>query len=88
MPYVYQFFFFLPDKRYGADGIHEKLLFEDIKEKVEDFAEKHIVSNIVETEVSQKSMLEFVVNLHKHTYEPREEDKVTEPNSKEDDGDE
>lgn len=82
------FVFILPDKRYGDDGIHEKLLFEDIKDKVEDFAEQHIVSNIVDTEVSQKSMLEFVVNLHKHTYEPREEDKITETNSKEDDGDE
>lgn len=80
--------FCLSDKRYGDDGIHEKLLFEDIKEKIEEFAEKHIISTIIDTEVSQKSMLEFVVNLHKHTYEPRDEDKVIEPNNKDDDGDE
>uniref|UniRef100_A0A336LXT1 Pseudouridylate synthase 1 homolog n=1 Tax=Culicoides sonorensis TaxID=179676 RepID=A0A336LXT1_CULSO len=76
------------NKRYGDDGIHEKLLFEDIKEKVEEFAEKNILPTIIDTEISQKSMLEFVVNLHKHTYEPREEDKATELNNKDDDGDE
>lgn len=66
----------LLDTRYGDDGIHEKLVFDDFKQQIEDFAEKYIISSIVETEVKEKSMLEWVENLHRHTYEVREETEV------------
>lgn len=63
------------NKRYGDDGLHEKLIFDDYKEQIEEFAEKHIISTIVETEIAEKPMMEWVENLSKHSYEVREEDK-------------
>lgn len=74
------------DKRYGDDGIHEKLLIDDIKDQVEEFAEKYILSTIFDNEIKEKPMLEWVQNLHRHSYEPEDEDPSS--NSKEEDVDE
>jgi len=62
------------NKRYGDDGLHEKLIFDEYRDQIEEFAEKHIISTIVETEIKEKPMLEWLQNLHRHTYEVREED--------------
>lgn len=69
--------YFILDQRYGDDGIHNKLIFDEYKQKIEEFAEKYIISSIVETEIKEKCILDWVDYLHKHTYEEREEESST-----------
>lgn len=66
-------FLHFSDKRYGDDGLHEKLVFDEYRDQIEEFAEKHIISTIVETEIKEKPMLEWVHHLNRHTYEVRED---------------
>ena len=73
--------------RYGTDGVHEKLTFEEELKDIDDFFRKHIVSKIVEMEVQTNSMQEWVVDLHRHSYEERE-DKKDEKNDQPNDEDE
>lgn len=68
------FLFYNLDQRYGDDGIHDKLIFDEYKEGIEEFAEKYIISTIVETEIKDNCMKEWVVHLHRHSYEIRIED--------------
>lgn len=59
--------------RYGEDGCHEVLTFEKEQEQIQSFFREHIASTIVETELKERSMLEWLETLPLHSYEPREE---------------
>ena len=72
-------------ERYGADGLHDPLTFDDEKEEIEKFFLKHILTTIIDTEVKDKSMLSWVETLGMHSYDIRE-DKAPNTDSKEDDG--
>lgn len=50
------------------------LVFDEYRDQIEEFAEKQIISTIVETEIKEKPMLEWVSNLNRHTYEARDDD--------------
>lgn len=61
--------------RYGSDGMHEKLEWEECDEQVNDFKEKHIYPTIVDTEINERSMLTWLdEKMRKHSYEPDSEE--------------
>ncbi|XP_068228954.1 pseudouridylate synthase 1 homolog isoform X1 [Palaemon carinicauda] len=66
--------------RYGSDGIHEALSWDEASKKIEEFREKYINSTIISTEIQEKSMLKWLETLPLHTYDVREipGDEVTE----------
>ncbi|EDS31663.1 tRNA pseudouridine synthase A [Culex quinquefasciatus] len=59
--------------RYGADGCHETLDFEQEQDQIQSFFREHIASTIVKTELAERSMVEWLETLPLHSYEPREE---------------
>ncbi|XP_045110071.1 tRNA pseudouridine synthase A-like isoform X2 [Portunus trituberculatus] len=60
------------NKRYGSDGIHEPLTWEDEKQKIEEFREDNIDSCIIETEIRDKSMLQWLSTLPLHHFSTSE----------------
>lgn len=65
------------NERYGSDGVHDPLLFEKEEAVIEEFFRKHIMSTIIETELNETPMLQYIGRLRNHTYEmtERREDK-------------
>ncbi|XP_019869602.2 pseudouridylate synthase 1 homolog [Aethina tumida] len=61
--------------RYGEDGMHEKLLWDDVEDKVQEFKEKFIYPTIVNTEIKEESMVNWINNkLARHSYNEEDED--------------
>lgn len=58
--------------RYGSDGIHESLNWEKAVKKIQDFREEFIDSTIINTEIQEKSMLNWLATLPLHTYDVRD----------------
>ncbi|KAK7077696.1 tRNA pseudouridine synthase 1 [Halocaridina rubra] len=58
--------------RYGSDGIHEKLSFDDCIEKLQAFREKFIDSTIINMEIEEKSILKWLATLPLHTFDVRD----------------
>ena len=57
------------NKRYWEDGQHDKLDWEGQDVEVEKFKEEFIFSDIVQTEVKEKSMLKWMMEvLPMHTF--------------------
>ncbi|XP_055607594.1 pseudouridylate synthase 1 homolog [Uranotaenia lowii] len=77
--------------RFGEDGCHEPLDFAAEEPKIEEFFRRKIASTIVETELKTGSMAEWLDTLPLHSFEPRDENEVSEWKSKQkaksDDGD-
>lgn len=57
------------DERYGSDGMHEPLLFKEQDEVVEEFFRKNILSTIIETELRDQPMQDWIGRLRNHSYE-------------------
>lgn len=73
------------NNRYGSDGVHEKLLWEEEKEKVDEFAERYIFPTIIDTEINEKPMLTWLEKLDRHTFDgPQQEDANEEEGEDED----
>ncbi|ENN71395.1 pseudouridylate synthase 1 homolog [Dendroctonus ponderosae] len=45
------------NNRYGDDGMHEKLTWEEVEKDVQDFKEKQILPTIINTEINEESMV-------------------------------
>lgn len=78
------------NNRYGEDGVHEKLLWEEEESAVNEFKEKYIFPTIIETEIKEESMVCWLENkLSRHSYddfdEEDDDDEKQEENSKETD---
>lgn len=73
--------------RYGKDGVHETLEWEQEKDAVEDFKRKYIYPVIINTEINEKPMVEWLRNFDRHSYDVIEEecDEENEVNSDEED---
>lgn len=73
------------NNRYGSDGVHDKLLWEEEKETVTDFAEKYIFPTIIDTEISEKPMLTWLEKLSRHAFDSplEEEEAIDEENDDE-----
>ena len=75
------------NERYAYEGgIHEALLFEEEDEAVEEFFRKHIMSTIIETELRDKPMRDWIERLKNHSYDMPEKGEV-EKDEEKDDGD-
>lgn len=61
------------NRKYGSDGMHEKLEFTDEEQMVENFYQKHILSTIINTELNAKPMLAWVKGLKNHSFTAQEE---------------
>jgi len=59
------------NNRYGNDGFHDTMTFDDCSDKIKEFREKYIFSNIIRTEKDEKSMLSWLGTLSLHTYDVR-----------------
>lgn len=57
------------NKRFGGDGLHERLEWERQEEAVQAFKEAHIYPTIVETERQEGSMVSWMATLPIHDFE-------------------
>ncbi|KTG39448.1 hypothetical protein cypCar_00027681 [Cyprinus carpio] len=57
------------NKRFGGDGIHETLEWTEEKEAITAFKDKHIYPSIVEAELHEKSMVNWMATLYIHDFE-------------------
>lgn len=75
------------NNRYGNDGVHDKLLWEEENEKVSEFAEKYIFPTIIDTEINEKPMLAWLEKLSIHTFDSplEEEEAIDEEDDEEED---
>lgn len=69
------------NRRYSADGTHGSLAWSDEEVVVQAFIREEILPRILETELVEKPMLEWLDYLTKHTYKERKptDAKVIEP---------
>ncbi|XP_063336776.1 tRNA pseudouridine synthase A [Pelmatolapia mariae] len=76
------------NKRFGGDGLHEKLEWDREEEEIRAFKEAHIYPTIIETECEEGSMVSWMATLPIHDFEATsievQDDKV----KKQDDADE
>ncbi|VEN59748.1 unnamed protein product [Callosobruchus maculatus] len=76
------------NNRYGADGMHEKLTWEEVEDEVNNFKEKYIFPTIIEKEVNDKQMVEWINRkLSRHSYEEEEIESDDEVGGADDDED-
>lgn len=57
------------NKRFGGDGLHERLEWEQQEEAMRTFKEAHIYPSIVETERQERSMLSWMATLPIHDFD-------------------
>lgn len=58
------------NRKYGSDGRYEKLTWDECDEIVQQFHEKFIQSNIVQSEIHNELMLEWLETLLNYQYVP------------------
>lgn len=67
------------NERYGDDGMHEPLLFKEEDEAVEDFFRSKIMSTIIEAELRDTPMKDWIKRLQNHIYvRPINEEEIQE----------
>ena len=69
------------NKRFGSDGLHEALSWEKQQDAVDRFKEDLIFSDIVRTEITTRSMFEWMAVLPQHKFEPRHFESDSAPRS-------
>lgn len=57
------------NERYGSDGVHEQLLFEEEDEAIEEFFRDNIMKTIIETELRDNPMSNWTDRLRRHSYD-------------------
>lgn len=57
------------NKRFGGDGLHEKLEWDREEEEIKAFKEAHIYPTIIETECEEGSMVSWMATLPIHDFE-------------------
>lgn len=75
------------NERYGSDGVHEQLLFEEEDDAIEEFFRDKIMSTIIETELRDNPMADWIGRLKNHSYDvPTKEEQDAEKALNEKDG--
>lgn len=62
------------NKKFGQDGIHEPLIWDNVADKIEAFCQEKIYTEVTRTEIEEKSMFQWLSTVPFHTYDIREED--------------
>lgn len=57
------------NRRFGGDGLHPPLEWEQQQQAVQDFKEAHIHPSIVETELTEQSMISWMATLPVHDFQ-------------------
>ncbi|CAG9856803.1 unnamed protein product [Phyllotreta striolata] len=71
--------------RYGSDGIHEAITWEECEDQVKEFKEKYIFPTIIETEIKEEPMIYWLHNkLARHAYDKEENESDNEGGDDED----
>ncbi|GJQ87875.1 hypothetical protein Trydic_g1146 [Trypoxylus dichotomus] len=73
------------NRRYGQDGIHDTLEWKELDDIVEEFKQKYIYPTIIDTEIKESSMVNWLRKLSGHRYDAFDDDKNNEENSYSDD---
>lgn len=61
--------------RYGEDGMHDKMTWDEEEKAVDEFKEKFIYPTIIDTELKEQQMVQWVVRkLSRHTYDDAEDE--------------
>ncbi|CAL1272198.1 unnamed protein product [Larinioides sclopetarius] len=60
------------NKKYGSDGMHEPLTWDEYDDVIENFKMEKICANIAKTEREEKSMLQWLETLPHHSYDVRD----------------
>ncbi|KAG8185810.1 hypothetical protein JTE90_002035 [Oedothorax gibbosus] len=60
------------NSKYGSDGMHDALKWEEYDEVIETFKKEKICSNIAQSEREEKSMLQWLETLPHHSYDVRD----------------
>jgi len=61
------------NNRFGSDGMHQSLTWDEVNDKVEEFCQQYIYPVITKTENEEKSMFNWLQTLPYHTYDVREQ---------------
>lgn len=62
------------NKKFGRDGIHEPLLWDNVADKIEAFCQEKIYTEVTRTENEEKSMFQWLATVPLHTFDIREGD--------------
>lgn len=60
------------NQRYGEDGFHENLVWDEFEPSIQDFRTKFIQPKIIESELADRPMLTWLSTLELHSYTERE----------------
>ncbi|GFU00658.1 tRNA pseudouridine synthase A [Nephila pilipes] len=60
------------NKKYGSDGMHEALKWDEFNDQIQTFKMEKICANIAKTEREEKSMLQWLETLPHHSYDVRD----------------
>lgn len=74
------------NERYGSDGVHEQLLFEEEDDAIEEFFRENIMTTIIETELRDNPMTDWIARLKRHSYDPLSRDEQAEKETSDKDG--
>jgi tRNA pseudouridine38-40 synthase len=61
-------FFDSYNKKYASDGSHAALKWEECSERVEEFKKQHIHRSIIDTEIREMSMMQWIGSLQIHEF--------------------
>ncbi|XP_038588920.1 tRNA pseudouridine synthase A isoform X2 [Micropterus salmoides] len=75
------------NKRFGGDGLHERLEWDQEEEAIKAFKEAHIYPTIVETECQEGSMVSWMSTLPIHDFEATAADTRDDKDQKQDNAD-
>lgn len=56
------------NRRYGSDGLHEALEWDENEEEIQKFKHQYIYKHIIDTEAREHSMMKWLRSLPDHTY--------------------
>lgn len=77
------------NERYGSDGVHEKLMWQDEEEVVEDFFRRKIMPTIIDTELKETPMKTWVKRRiigHSFEYSEKSEDALEDAEKEDNNG--
>merc|ERR1712117_373648 len=57
------------NRKYGKDGLHQPLDWDEYKEEISKFKKEYITREIIETEKNEKSMMEWMATLPLHSFD-------------------
>lgn len=70
------------NNRYGEDGMHEILKWDEYEAKIQEFRENFVNSLIIDTEIKKQPMIKWLETLRFHSYDERIDEPIERKNGK------